>query len=48
MNVIWQKEQRGERTLASGRKREIKARNKERARQRELEMERDLDIELLW
>ena len=44
--IDWQKEMKGERTLAGDRKRAIKKRNEERIQQRQLEWERRLEMEL--
>ena len=42
----WQREKRGEHTLAGDKKRKVEARNKECVRQRQLERERSIEIEL--
>lgn len=44
--IDWQKEKRGERTIAGDKKRTIKARNEERICQRQLDRERGIDHEL--
>lgn len=42
----WQKEERGEHTIAGDKKRAIKVRNQERVRKRQLQQERSLEMEL--
>lgn len=44
--IDWQKEKKGERTVAGDRKREIKARNEELERERKLQLERRCSHEL--
>lgn len=44
--IAWQKEKKGERTLAGDKKRAIQRRNEERARQQQLELERTCELEL--
>lgn len=43
----WQKEKRGERTIAGDKKRAIKERNEECIRQCQLKQERELELEFL-
>lgn len=44
--IDWQREQRGEQTLAGTQKRKVQARNEERLRQQQIDRERKREIEL--